>query len=87
MQVTITASLSAFLIALIAIKFFKPIAVQIGLVDKPDSRKMHQGGDSSDWWNLNLYRCIVREFNLAAQYSGIANVSHSFCDDGIYWCN
>lgn len=34
---------SAFIFAFIAIKFFKPIAVEVGLVDKPSARKTHQG--------------------------------------------
>lgn len=34
---------SAFCFALIAIKIFKPIAIEIGLVDKPSERKQHSG--------------------------------------------
>lgn len=37
------AVLTAFFSAFIAIKLFKPIAVDFGLVDKPNARKHHQG--------------------------------------------
>ena len=39
----IIAALSSFCFAFIAIKFFKPIAVDVGLVDKPNARKHHDG--------------------------------------------
>lgn len=39
----VTSSLTAFLCAFIAIKLFKPIAVEVGLVDKPTARKNHSG--------------------------------------------
>jgi UDP-GlcNAc:undecaprenyl-phosphate GlcNAc-1-phosphate transferase len=35
--------ITAFLFAFIAITFFKPVAVEIGLVDKPCQRKQHSG--------------------------------------------
>ena len=35
--------ITAFLFAFIAIKFFKPVAIEIGLVDKPCERKQHTG--------------------------------------------
>jgi len=34
---------SAFFFAFIAIKFFKPVAIEVGLVDKPSERKLHAG--------------------------------------------
>ena len=34
---------TAFVFALIAIKFFKPVAEEVGLVDKPNERKTHTG--------------------------------------------
>ena len=34
---------SAFCIAFVAIKFFKPVAIEVGLVDKPSERKLHAG--------------------------------------------
>ena len=37
------AALTAFCFAFIAIKVFKPIAIDVGLVDKPNSRKHHDG--------------------------------------------
>lgn len=37
------ASITAFIFAFLAIKLFKPIAIDIGLVDKPNARKRHQG--------------------------------------------
>ncbi len=43
MNIMIVAALSAFFFAFLAIKLFKPIAVDVGLVDKPNSRKRHQG--------------------------------------------
>jgi UDP-GlcNAc:undecaprenyl-phosphate GlcNAc-1-phosphate transferase len=43
MLVTVLTSLSAFCFAFIAIKLFKPIAVDVGLVDKPNARKHHEG--------------------------------------------
>ncbi|TWX67504.1 UDP-N-acetylglucosamine--undecaprenyl-phosphate N-acetylglucosaminephosphotransferase [Colwellia sp. C1TZA3] len=39
----IIAALTAFCFAFIAIKVFKPIAVDLGLVDKPNARKHHNG--------------------------------------------
>jgi UDP-GlcNAc:undecaprenyl-phosphate GlcNAc-1-phosphate transferase len=42
MDVFIT-SLTAFCFAFIAIKFFKPVAIEVGLVDKPSERKLHAG--------------------------------------------
>jgi UDP-GlcNAc:undecaprenyl-phosphate GlcNAc-1-phosphate transferase len=39
----IIAALTAFCFALIAIKVFKPIAIDVGLVDKPNERKHHDG--------------------------------------------
>ena len=39
----IIAALTSFFFAFIAIKLFKPIAVDVGLVDKPNARKRHQG--------------------------------------------
>jgi UDP-GlcNAc:undecaprenyl-phosphate GlcNAc-1-phosphate transferase len=35
--------LTAFCFAFIAIKFFKPVAIEVGLVDKPSERKLHAG--------------------------------------------
>jgi UDP-GlcNAc:undecaprenyl-phosphate GlcNAc-1-phosphate transferase len=35
--------ITAFLFAFVAIKFFKPVAIEIGLVDKPCQRKQHAG--------------------------------------------
>ncbi|SEK47378.1 UDP-GlcNAc:undecaprenyl-phosphate GlcNAc-1-phosphate transferase [Colwellia chukchiensis] len=34
---------TAFFIAFMAIKLFKPIAIDVGLVDKPNARKLHEG--------------------------------------------
>jgi UDP-GlcNAc:undecaprenyl-phosphate GlcNAc-1-phosphate transferase len=42
MEVFISA-FTAFCCAFIAIKFFKPVAVEVGLVDKPSERKLHAG--------------------------------------------
>ncbi len=39
----IIAAFSAFCFALISIKVFKPIAIDVGLVDKPNARKLHDG--------------------------------------------
>jgi UDP-GlcNAc:undecaprenyl-phosphate GlcNAc-1-phosphate transferase len=39
----IIAALTAFCFAFIAIKVFKPIAIDVGLVDKPSERKLHAG--------------------------------------------
>jgi UDP-GlcNAc:undecaprenyl-phosphate GlcNAc-1-phosphate transferase len=39
----IIAALTAFCFAFIAIKVFKPIAIDVGLVDKPSARKHHDG--------------------------------------------
>jgi UDP-GlcNAc:undecaprenyl-phosphate GlcNAc-1-phosphate transferase len=39
----IITALTAFCFALIAIKVFKPIAIDVGLVDKPNARKHHNG--------------------------------------------
>ncbi|KXJ52000.1 MAG: UDP-phosphate N-acetylglucosaminyl 1-phosphate transferase [Colwellia sp. Phe_37] len=39
----IIAALTSFCFAFIAIKLFKPIAVDVGLVDKPNARKHHDG--------------------------------------------
>jgi UDP-GlcNAc:undecaprenyl-phosphate GlcNAc-1-phosphate transferase len=39
----IAAAITAFFSTFIAIKLFKPIAVDIGLVDKPNGRKRHKG--------------------------------------------
>jgi UDP-GlcNAc:undecaprenyl-phosphate GlcNAc-1-phosphate transferase len=43
MIVTVLTALSAFCFAFLAIKLFKPIAVDVGLVDKPNARKHHEG--------------------------------------------
>ena len=39
----IVAALTAFCFAFLAIKRFKPIAIDVGLVDKPNARKRHNG--------------------------------------------
>jgi UDP-GlcNAc:undecaprenyl-phosphate GlcNAc-1-phosphate transferase len=39
----ILAALTAFFAAFMAIKLFQPLAVDVGLVDKPDERKHHKG--------------------------------------------
>jgi UDP-GlcNAc:undecaprenyl-phosphate GlcNAc-1-phosphate transferase len=39
----IIAAITAFCFAFIAIKVFKPIAIDVGLVDKPNARKHHDG--------------------------------------------
>jgi UDP-GlcNAc:undecaprenyl-phosphate GlcNAc-1-phosphate transferase len=36
-------AITAFLFAFLAIKFFNPVAIEIGLVDKPCQRKQHSG--------------------------------------------
>jgi len=35
--------ITSFFFAFIAIKFFKPVAIEVGLVDKPNERKLHAG--------------------------------------------
>ncbi len=42
MEVFISA-FTSFCFAFIAIKFFKPVAIEVGLVDKPSERKLHAG--------------------------------------------
>jgi UDP-GlcNAc:undecaprenyl-phosphate GlcNAc-1-phosphate transferase len=37
------SAVTSFLFAYIAIKFFKPVAIEVGLVDKPSERKLHAG--------------------------------------------
>ena len=39
----LATALTSFLFAFIAIKFFKPVAIEIALVDKPCERKQHSG--------------------------------------------
>ena len=39
----VIAAFTAFLSAFIAIKIFKPLAIDVGLVDKPNARKHHEG--------------------------------------------
>ncbi|TYK64716.1 UDP-N-acetylglucosamine--undecaprenyl-phosphate N-acetylglucosaminephosphotransferase [Colwellia echini] len=39
----IATAVTAFVFAFIAIKFFNPVAIEIGLVDKPSERKQHAG--------------------------------------------
>ena len=39
----VATTLTAFIFAFIAIKFFNPVAIEIGLVDKPSERKHHSG--------------------------------------------
>ncbi|WP_077285854.1 UDP-N-acetylglucosamine--undecaprenyl-phosphate N-acetylglucosaminephosphotransferase [Cognaticolwellia aestuarii] len=39
----VIAAITAFCFAFLAIKLFKPIAIDVGLVDKPNARKRHQG--------------------------------------------
>jgi UDP-GlcNAc:undecaprenyl-phosphate GlcNAc-1-phosphate transferase len=36
-------ALTAFCFAFLSIKFFKPVAIEVGLVDKPNERKRHAG--------------------------------------------
>lgn len=43
MSLITIAVLSSFLIAFLAIKLLKPIAHEVGLVDKPNARKVHNG--------------------------------------------
>ena len=43
MIITALSALTAFCFAFLAIKLFKPIAVDVGLVDKPNARKHHEG--------------------------------------------
>ena len=37
------SAFTAFCFAFFAIKFFKPVAIEVGLVDKPNERKQHAG--------------------------------------------
>jgi len=37
------SAFTAFCFAFFAIKFFKPVAIEVGLVDKPNERKQHSG--------------------------------------------
>ena len=39
----IATAFTAFCFAFLAIKFFKPVAIEVGLVDKPNERKQHSG--------------------------------------------
>jgi len=39
----LATAFTAFFFALLAIKFFKPVAIEMGLVDKPNERKQHSG--------------------------------------------
>jgi len=39
----LTSAITAFFFAFVAIKFFKPMAIEVGLVDKPSERKLHAG--------------------------------------------
>ncbi len=39
----LATAITAFFFAFMAIKFFKPVAIEIGLVDKPNERKQHSG--------------------------------------------
>lgn len=39
----LVTALTAFFFAFLAIKLFKPVAIEIGLVDKPNERKQHAG--------------------------------------------
>ena len=43
MIVIALTALTAFCFAFLAIKLFKPLAVDVGLVDKPNARKHHEG--------------------------------------------
>ena len=43
MIVIALTALTAFCFAFLAIKLFKPIAIDVGLVDKPNARKHHEG--------------------------------------------
>lgn len=39
----LATAFTAFCFAFLAIKFFKPVAIEVGLVDKPTERKQHSG--------------------------------------------
>ncbi len=39
----VATAVTAFIFAFLAIKFFNPVAIEIGLVDKPSERKQHAG--------------------------------------------
>jgi len=39
----LATAFTAFCFAFLAIKFFKPVAIEVGLVDKPNERKQHAG--------------------------------------------
>ena len=39
----LATAFTAFCFAFLSIKFFKPVAVEVGLVDKPNERKQHSG--------------------------------------------
>tara|TARA_R110000772_G_scaffold268725_1_gene398211 strand:- start:19597 stop:20646 length:1050 start_codon:yes stop_codon:yes gene_type:complete len=39
----LSSAITSFVFAFLAIKFFKPVAIEIGLVDKPSERKLHSG--------------------------------------------
>ncbi len=39
----LATAFTAFCFAFLAIKFFKPVAIEVGLVDKPNERKQHSG--------------------------------------------
>jgi len=43
MSIFVATALTAFCFAFFAIKFFKPVAIDMGLVDKPNERKQHSG--------------------------------------------
>ncbi|MBA6342135.1 hypothetical protein H4J59_14155 [Colwellia sp. MB02u-10] len=64
----IIAALTAFCFAFIAIKVFKPIAIDVGLVDKPNARK-------------HLYRHCDIIFN-KWQYE-LLKLSTNFCDSSL----
>ncbi|NQY88448.1 MAG: UDP-N-acetylglucosamine--undecaprenyl-phosphate N-acetylglucosaminephosphotransferase [Colwellia sp.] len=43
MYTLVATALTSFCFAFLAIKFFKPVAIDMGLVDKPNERKQHSG--------------------------------------------
>jgi UDP-GlcNAc:undecaprenyl-phosphate GlcNAc-1-phosphate transferase len=43
MYIFVATAFTAFCFAILAIKLFKPVAIEVGLVDKPNERKHHAG--------------------------------------------
>ena len=69
----LVAALTSFCFAFLAIKLFKPIAVDVGLVDKPNARK-HHSGQIPLIGGISIYTGVLIASSLFVEQSQLLNL-------------